>query len=137
MDVPHNESVTAIGGGAAALDSHAFGRRPATPRGSSTVQTTTVARHLASRATIRIAGFGPVSRRWHTGWMGLRHRSYTTYSIGCAVVWAAILAVAAAGATHVTLHTLLLVFGGWAIAWVSGTIARYVYRPPQRWRPSP
>jgi len=26
-----------------------------------------------------------------------------------------------------------LVFGGWTIAWVSTTIARYVYPPPKRW----
>jgi hypothetical protein len=26
-----------------------------------------------------------------------------------------------------------LVFGGWVIAWVSGTIARFVYPPPDRW----
>ena len=30
----------------------------------------------------------------------------------------------------------LWVFGGFAIAWVSGTIARYVYPPPARWHPT-
>jgi hypothetical protein len=69
--------------------------------------------------------------------MRVRHKSYAAYSIGCAVVWAAILAVTAVAATQKTLHTLLLVFGGWAIAWVSGTFARYVYPPPQRWRRCP
>jgi hypothetical protein len=27
----------------------------------------------------------------------------------------------------------ILVFFGWVIAWVSTTIARYVYPPPKRW----
>jgi hypothetical protein len=29
-------------------------------------------------------------------------------------------------------HTFLLVCGGWAIGWLSATIARSVYPPPKR-----
>lgn len=59
-------------------------------------------------------------------------RNYWVYSAGLAVVWAALLiAIAIARASR--LDTFLLVFGGFAIAWVSGTIARYVYPPPRKW----
>jgi hypothetical protein len=61
------------------------------------------------------------------------YRNYWAYSIGCFVVWAVILASVAAQASHDTRHNVLLVFGGWTIAWVSTTIARFVYPPPKRW----
>lgn len=57
-------------------------------------------------------------------------RSYTGYSIGCAVVWAAILGVLAARGEKETLRRVLPVFGGWWIGWASATIARRVYPPP-------
>ncbi|MGH3522957.1 MAG: hypothetical protein ACRDU4_09030 [Mycobacterium sp.] len=61
-----------------------------------------------------------------------RHRNtYTGYSIGCAVVWAVILAVVSAVADTATRHTIVLVFGGWVIGWLSATIARAVYPPPK------
>jgi hypothetical protein len=63
--------------------------------------------------------------------MRLRLNTYTAYSIGCAIVWAAILAVAATTGKKDTLHKLLLVFGGWALGWTSATIARWVYPPPK------
>ena len=63
--------------------------------------------------------------------MRRRSNSYTAYSIGCAAVWAVLLAVVAATAKTHTLHTILLVFGGWVIGWTSATIARYVYPPPK------
>jgi hypothetical protein len=63
----------------------------------------------------------------------LKRRSYWIYSAGCAVVWAVILLIAKAADSD-RFHTLVLVFLGFAIAWVSGTIARYVYPPPHRWR---
>jgi hypothetical protein len=59
-----------------------------------------------------------------------RHRSYTVYSIGCGVVWAVILIIAAAKGSS-SLHNLLMVFGGFAIGWLSATIARSVYPPPK------
>ncbi len=55
------------------------------------------------------------------------------YSIGCFLVWGIRLAVVAAQGKRDRTHSNLLVFGGWVIAWVSGTIARFVYPPPSRW----
>ena len=31
-------------------------------------------------------------------------------------------------------HTIFVVFGGFAIGWLSATIARYVYPPPKKYR---
>jgi membrane-associated phospholipid phosphatase len=64
--------------------------------------------------------------------MPLRFRSYWAYSIGVGVVLAIVLAIVAARKPD-NVHTFLLVFAGWAIGWVSGTIARYVYPPPRKW----
>jgi hypothetical protein len=61
----------------------------------------------------------------------MKLRSYWAYSVGLLVAWVAVIAVA-----RLTGHcgrNMLLVFGGFVIAWVSGTIARYVYPPPARW----
>jgi hypothetical protein len=60
-------------------------------------------------------------------------RSYWIYSAGVAVVWAVILGIAFAAHSD-KLTVLLTLFAGFAIAWVSGTIARFVYPPPKRWR---
>ena len=62
-----------------------------------------------------------------------KHRNYWSYSIGCFVVWGVLLAVVAAKGNKATTQSRLLVFGGWTIAWVSTTIARYLYPPPKRW----
>jgi hypothetical protein len=63
-----------------------------------------------------------------------KYRNYWTYSIACFLVWGVILAArAAAFGNSPTTHDVLLVFAGWCIAWVSGTIARSVYPPPARW----
>jgi hypothetical protein len=57
-------------------------------------------------------------------------KTYTSYSIACALVWGAILALVAV--VHPDrLHTFLLVGAGWLIGWISATIARSVYPPPQ------
>ena len=64
--------------------------------------------------------------------MSSRYRNYWVYSIGVGIALAIILAIVAATKPD-NVHTVLLVFGGWAIGWVSGTIARYVYPPPHRW----
>lgn len=66
------------------------------------------------------------------GWVSVR-RNYWVYSIGLAIVWAVILGVVAIGTHKSSLHTFLFVFAGFVIAWVSGTIARYVYPPPTKW----
>jgi hypothetical protein len=60
--------------------------------------------------------------------------NYWLYSIGCGVVWAIILTITAVKGHSQATHNILLVFGGWAIAWVSTTIARFVYPPPKRWQ---
>jgi hypothetical protein len=57
-------------------------------------------------------------------------KTYTAYSIACAMVWAVILAVVAVLYPD-RLHTFLLVGAGWLIGWISATIARSVYPPPQ------
>lgn len=62
-----------------------------------------------------------------------RYRNYWVYSIGCFVVWSALLAGVAAKGDKNRTQDILLVFGGWCIAWVSTTIARFVYPPPKRW----
>jgi hypothetical protein len=61
-----------------------------------------------------------------------RFRTYVAYSVGALIAWAAILLVVAFGAPAYT-QTILLVFGGWTIGWLSGSIGRYVYPPPRRW----
>jgi hypothetical protein len=57
-------------------------------------------------------------------------KTYTGYSIGCAVVWAVILSVVAVVYPN-RLHTFLLIGAGWWIGWTSATIARSVYPPPK------
>jgi hypothetical protein len=67
-----------------------------------------------------------------------KYRNYWVYSIGCLVVWSALLAVVAAKGNNNRTRDILLVFGGWCIGWVSTTIARFVYPPPKRWhQPNP
>jgi len=60
-------------------------------------------------------------------------KTYTAYSIGCGVVWAAILAVARNKENY---EQYRVAFIGWVSGWTSATIARYVYPPPKRQRPS-
>jgi len=63
----------------------------------------------------------------------LQFRNYWVYSAAIAIVWAiALLLALAVGGTQ-RAQTLLLVFSGFCIGWVSTTIARYVYPPPKRW----
>ena len=62
-----------------------------------------------------------------------KYRNYWVYSVGCFVVWGVLLTIVAAKGNKGATHNALLVFGGWAIAWVSTTIARFVYPPPKRW----
>jgi hypothetical protein len=66
--------------------------------------------------------------------MRRRLRTYTAYSIGCFLVWGIVLAVSAIVGGTDRLHTILLIFAGWVICWISATIARYVYPPPNKWR---
>jgi hypothetical protein len=74
--------------------------------------------------------------------MKLRVRTYTGYSIGCAVVWAVILAAGAARGSKDNQRSKdnrrsrLLVCYGWWIGWLSATIARAVYPPPKSRQPT-
>jgi membrane-associated phospholipid phosphatase len=67
--------------------------------------------------------------------MNIPTRSYTAYSIGVGIVWAVILVVTSVSASAARFHTILVVFGGFVIGWLSATIARYVYPPPKKYRP--
>jgi uncharacterized membrane protein YgaE (UPF0421/DUF939 family) len=66
--------------------------------------------------------------------MNPQRRSYTTYSIAVAIVWAVILVLASLFASAGKRHDIFVVFGGFVIGWLSATIARYVYPPPKKYR---
>jgi len=63
--------------------------------------------------------------------MRQRLRSYTTYSVACFVVWAAIWIVRTVNGWGDDNGTIRLIFVGWVIGWLSATIARSVYPPPK------
>lgn len=67
---------------------------------------------------------------------GRRFDSYTAYSIGCAVVWTAILVAAERRTDAETRHTMRLFCAGWWIGWTSATIARVGYPPPKPLTPA-
>jgi hypothetical protein len=61
-------------------------------------------------------------------------RTYVAYSIGCLVVWAVLLAIVGfTGSSHKKSDVLLVALG-WAIGWLSATIARAYYPPTKRQR---
>lgn len=62
----------------------------------------------------------------------MRFRNYWVYSIGLAVAWAIVL-ILAFSIRGAAAQPMLLVFLGFAIGWVTTTIARYVYPPARRW----
>jgi len=62
-----------------------------------------------------------------------RCRNYWCYSAGLAIAWAVVLLLARTIRGSENAQTILLVFFGFCIGWVSTTIARYVYPPPKRW----
>lgn len=68
--------------------------------------------------------------------MKLRRKTYTAYSIACGVVWAVILVFSSFALSASKRDTIIVVCLGWAIGWLSATIARSVY-PPPRARRSP
>ena len=61
--------------------------------------------------------------------------TYTSYSIGCAAVWALILVVAQRRTAPDTRRTMRRFCGGWWSGWTSATIARVVYPPPKELTP--
>jgi hypothetical protein len=66
--------------------------------------------------------------------MNARMRSYTAYSIAVGIVWAVLLILVSVLASASKRDHILLVFFGFAIGWLSATIARYVYPPPKKYR---
>jgi hypothetical protein len=65
-----------------------------------------------------------------------RGKTYWAYSIGCAMVWAVVLAIFLTLWASETRPLLLGMFGWW-ICWVSTTISRYAFPPPKRWMANP
>ena len=85
---------------------------------------------LSVRCRISLCRSGTIERMRE---MSRRFRNtYTGYSIGCAIVWAVILAAVSLAADYPTRHKFMMVFAGWVIGWLSATIARAVYPPPKR-----
>jgi hypothetical protein len=58
--------------------------------------------------------------------------SYLAYSVACAMVWALIWIIVAVVDPKGTINRIAFVFGGWVIGWLSATIARLVYPPPNK-----
>ena len=58
-------------------------------------------------------------------------KTYAAYGVGCALVWALVLAIVADTASRAKRNQIVLVFLGWALGWLSATIARAVYRVPK------
>lgn len=67
--------------------------------------------------------------------MNSRYRSYTVYGIGVGMVWAVLLLVASRSDSDSKRDNIAMVFEGFAIGWLSATIARFVYPPPKKYRP--
>lgn len=63
-----------------------------------------------------------------------RLKTYTAYSVGCAVAWALVWFIVATIDPHKTVDNVRLVFLGWVIGWTSATVARAVYPPPRQRR---
>jgi hypothetical protein len=66
-------------------------------------------------------------RRTKEAGMKQRLHTYRAYSVGCALVWAAILGGAATRQDRTGLHVLSLVGIGWWSGWLSATMARAYY----------
>ena len=64
-----------------------------------------------------------------------RLNTYAGYSVGCAGVWAAILAIGRRRLDPETRNMLRLVCSGWWMGWMSATIARIGYPPPKALTP--
>lgn len=62
--------------------------------------------------------------------------TYLGYSIGCAVVWGAILAAAQRRLDPQSQRTLRMCAGAWWSGWMSATIARLGYPPPRPLTPA-
>src|SRR5260370_38067154 len=67
----------------------------------------------------------------------LRFRNFWIYSAGLAIAWAVVLILTRTIRGSEGAQSILLVFFGFCIGWVSTTIARYVYPPPKGWGLNP
>ena len=67
--------------------------------------------------------------------IGVQRNTYTGYSIGCAAVWAVILAVAQRRLDSETRRQLQMACAAWWSGWTSATIARVGYPPPKQLTP--
>jgi hypothetical protein len=68
--------------------------------------------------------------------MGKQQQStYTRYSVGCAIVWAVILAVAQRRLEPEDRKRLQQACGAWWSGWTSATIARAGFPPPKKLSP--
>jgi hypothetical protein len=65
----------------------------------------------------------------------VQSNTYTGYSVGCAVVWAAILAVARRRLDPEDRKRLGQACGAWWAGWTSATIARAGYPAPKKLTP--
>ena len=65
----------------------------------------------------------------------MQRNTYTGYSIGCAAVWAVILAVAQRRLDSETRRQLQMACAAWWSGWTSATIARVGYPPPKKLTP--
>ncbi len=65
--------------------------------------------------------------------MKVKRRSYWVYSLGNLVAWSIVLTLVLVLRGRDVAGQVLLVVGGFAMCWVSQTIARYIYPPPARW----
>lgn len=70
------------------------------------------------------------------GSMHKRARTYWSYSIGSALAWLVALAIAQRAPDTAKRRAIRVTCAGWWLGWLSASIARYVYPPPARWRPS-
>jgi hypothetical protein len=70
-----------------------------------------------------------------TGEARAQVNTYTGYSIGCAIVWALILAIAQRRLDAQSRRTLQQACGAWWSGWTSATIARAGYPPPKKLSP--
>jgi hypothetical protein len=68
--------------------------------------------------------------------LSTQRNTYTTYSIGCAGVWGAILLIGRRRLDSQTWNTLRIVCGGWWMGWMSATIARIANPPPKQLTPA-
>jgi hypothetical protein len=69
--------------------------------------------------------------------MSSRVRNYWVYSAGLAVAWLLVLLLTALIGGGARVRTVGLLFLGFALGWVSTTIARSVYPPPAKWTAAP